>query len=88
MGNATLIPPLKVDILRAGDLPTTKLSHCLEQRILRRLKEEREQRAKVSGKGFYEVKCKSVKAYTSILLNCENVLPLVIIMSTYHRTSF
>ncbi|KAI6670501.1 hypothetical protein NL676_005386 [Syzygium grande] len=55
MGNATLIPPLKVGILRAGDLPTTKLSHCLEQRILRRLKEEREQRAKVSGKGFYEV---------------------------------
>ncbi|KAI3412738.1 Histone acetyltransferase, partial [Psidium guajava] len=55
MGDATLIAPVKVGILRAGDLPRTKLSDCLEQRIQRRLKEEREQRAEVLGKGFYEV---------------------------------
>ncbi|KAF8011311.1 hypothetical protein BT93_J1810 [Corymbia citriodora subsp. variegata] len=55
MGNAKLVSPLKVGILRAGDLPRTKLSDSLEQRIQRRLKEEREQRAKVSKKGFYEV---------------------------------
>ncbi|XP_048139598.1 histone acetyltransferase HAC12-like isoform X2 [Rhodamnia argentea] len=55
MGDAALIPPLKVGILRPGDLPRTKLSDYLEQRIQRRLKEEREQRAKVSRKGFFEV---------------------------------
>ncbi|XP_020525743.1 histone acetyltransferase HAC1 [Amborella trichopoda] len=43
------------DLHSAKDLPMTILSDQLEQRLLRRLNWEREERAKVSGKNFDEV---------------------------------
>ncbi|XP_020529432.1 probable histone acetyltransferase HAC-like 1 [Amborella trichopoda] len=43
------------DLHSAKDLPTTILSDHLEQRLLRQLNWEREERAKVLGRNFYEV---------------------------------
>lgn len=42
-------------VLQAKDLPRTILSDHIEQRLFKRLKEERIDRAKVQGKTYYEV---------------------------------
>ncbi|PRQ53158.1 putative histone acetyltransferase chromatin regulator PHD family [Rosa chinensis] len=42
-------------VFSAKDLPTTMLSNHIEQRLIRRLKQEREERTKVQGEGFSEV---------------------------------
>lgn len=40
----------------AKDLPRTKLSNHIEERLFRRLKQERKERARVAGKCFDEVR--------------------------------
>ncbi|KAL6139976.1 hypothetical protein ACLB2K_058277 [Fragaria x ananassa] len=42
-------------VFGAKDLPTTMLSNHIEQRLIRRLNQEREQRTEVQGEGFSEV---------------------------------
>ena len=44
-------------VFGAKDLPITKLSNHIEQRLFRRLKEDRENRAKIERKYFNEVVC-------------------------------
>ncbi|KAL5581988.1 hypothetical protein UlMin_014430 [Ulmus minor] len=49
-------PPLPYNVaFRSKDLPETMLSNHIESRLFKRLKEEREERAKVAGKNFDEV---------------------------------
>ncbi|KAL5560139.1 hypothetical protein UlMin_036350, partial [Ulmus minor] len=49
-------PPLPDNVaFRSKDLPETMLSSHIESRLFKRLKEEREERAKVAGKHFDEV---------------------------------
>ncbi|KAB1211065.1 Histone acetyltransferase HAC5 [Morella rubra] len=45
----------KVAVFGAKDLPSTKLSNHIEQRLFRNLKQEKEERAKVAGKNLDEV---------------------------------
>lgn len=53
--------PLAQDaVLGAKDLPRTILSDHIEQRLAKRLKQERQDRARVQGKSFEEVTPDSV----------------------------
>lgn len=48
-------PLLQSAVLGAKDLPRTNLSDHLEQRLFKRLKQERTERARVQGKSYDEV---------------------------------
>ena len=43
----------------AKDLPSSKLSNHIEQRLFSRLEQERKERAIAAGKNFGEVRCKN-----------------------------
>ncbi|KAL6960229.1 transcription factor that binds to CRE motif [Sarracenia purpurea var. burkii] len=49
------MPLPQTAVLGAKDLPRTILSHHIEQRLFRRLKQERQDRARVQGKSYEEV---------------------------------
>lgn len=44
------------DVFSAKDLPKTMLSNHIEQRLFRNLKQEKEERAKATGKSYDEVR--------------------------------
>lgn len=64
--------PLGTDYFGAKDLPRTKLSDHLEQRLFSSIENERENKAKVEGKNVDEVWSKPKNIYNFCITNFHN----------------